>query len=43
MLNNRLTLLLDDDLDVVKEAAQKLQSALPDFNIDRYVLLSLLQ
>jgi|LauGreSBDMM110SN_4_FD.fasta_scaffold21901_4 hypothetical protein len=41
MLNNRLSLLLDDNLDAVKEAAQKLQIALPDFNIDRYDGLSL--
>ncbi len=37
MLNNRLTLLLDDDMDVIQEASEKLRAALPDIDIDRCV------
>lgn len=36
MLNNRLTLLLDDDLEKVQEAAEKLRARLPEIDIDRY-------
>lgn len=35
MLNNRLTLLLDDDIEEVRDAGRKLRSALPDIDVDR--------
>ncbi len=37
MVSNRLTLLLDDDLDEVQSASEKLRAKLPDINVDRWV------
>lgn len=37
MINNRLTLLLDDDMEAVATAADQLRQLLPDINIDRFV------
>lgn len=37
MVNNRLTLVLDDDLDSVKAAAQKLRTLLPKTDVDSFV------
>ena len=39
MLNNRMTLLLDDDLGEVAVAADRLREILPDINVDRYGLV----
>ncbi len=36
MINNRLTLLLDDDLGAVAAAAVRLRQLLPDINVDRW-------
>ena len=36
MLNNRLTLLLDDDIEKVRDAGHRLRSALPDIDVDRW-------
>lgn len=37
MVNNRLTLLLDDDLDAVAAAAVRLRQLLPQIHVDRFV------
>ncbi|KAG1665034.1 hypothetical protein FOA52_003209 [Chlamydomonas sp. UWO 241] len=37
MVNNRLSLLLDDDMRDVGDAGAKLRARLPDINIDRFV------
>ncbi|KAF8068392.1 hypothetical protein HT031_002081 [Scenedesmus sp. PABB004] len=37
MVNNRLTLLLDDDLDAVAAAAGRLRALLPGLHVDRFV------
>ena len=38
MVSNRLTLLLDDDMGEVQDAARKLRKVLPnDMDVDRYL------
>lgn len=37
MVNNRLTLVLDDDLDAVAAAADRLKTLLPALNVDKFV------
>jgi hypothetical protein len=37
MVNNRLTLLLDDDMEAVAAAATRLRQLLPQIHVDRFV------
>jgi hypothetical protein len=37
MVNNRLTLLLDDDIEAVAAAATRLRQLLPQIHVDRFV------
>lgn len=37
MVSNRLSLLLDDDLDQLTQAAQRLRELLPQIHVDRFV------
>lgn len=37
LVGNRLSLLLDDDLDEVQAAADKLQELLPNITVDKFV------
>eukprot|EP00955_Chlamydomonas_euryale_P094223 364839-Chlamydomonas_euryale.AAC.2 len=37
MINNRFSLLLDDDMDSVEDAGRRLRGMLPDLNVDKFV------